>query len=125
MMVLRFQRVAPIVSHHLTTPNDRGVTQWAQQLKPIRENRTITVDFRDEATFMGDGKAFLECVLAFVLALGFPHSTRFSGKGYHRSSKAPNVRICRLRNQSRVRMVPPLDFHPTLAGMLSPTLIRD
>jgi hypothetical protein len=42
--------------------------------KPIRENRTITVDFRDEATYchlMGDGKAFLECVLAFVLALGF------------------------------------------------------
>ena len=42
--------------------------------KPIRENRTITVDFRDEATYaqlLGDGKAFLECVLAFLLALGF------------------------------------------------------
>src|SRR3569832_393491 len=39
-----------------------------------RENRTITVDFRSEATYfqlLGDGKAFLECVLAFVLALGF------------------------------------------------------
>ena len=39
-----------------------------------RENRTITVDFRSEATYfqlLGDGKAFLECVLAFVLSLGF------------------------------------------------------
>src|SRR5215831_16598267 len=38
-----------------------------------RENRTITVDFQNEATYMqllGDGKAFLECVLAFLLALG-------------------------------------------------------
>jgi hypothetical protein len=42
--------------------------------KQIRQNRTITVDFRDEATYfqlLGDGKAFLECVLAFVLSLGF------------------------------------------------------
>ena len=42
--------------------------------KPTRENRTITVDFRDEATYcrlMGDGKAFLECILAFVMSLGF------------------------------------------------------
>src|SRR6266851_746713 len=41
--------------------------------KPTRENRTITVDFRDEATYfqlLGDGKAVLECVLAFVLSLG-------------------------------------------------------
>ena len=39
-----------------------------------RENRTITVDFQSEATYfqlLGDGKAFLECVLAFVMALGF------------------------------------------------------
>jgi hypothetical protein len=41
---------------------------------PTRENRTITVDFRDEATYfrlIGDGKAFLECVLAFILSIGF------------------------------------------------------
>jgi len=39
-----------------------------------RENRTITVDFRSEATYfqlLSDGKAFLECVPAFVIALGF------------------------------------------------------
>src|SRR5919199_5258862 len=38
-----------------------------------RENRTITVDFQDEAIYfqlLGDGKAFLECILAFVMALG-------------------------------------------------------
>src|SRR5262244_1194143 len=42
--------------------------------RQTRDNRTITVDFRSEATYfqlLGDGKAFLECVLAFVLALGF------------------------------------------------------
>jgi hypothetical protein len=42
--------------------------------KPIRANRTITVDFQNEATYfqlLGDGKAFVECVLAFVLSLGF------------------------------------------------------
>jgi len=42
--------------------------------RQTRDNRTITVDFRNEATYfqlLGDGKAFLECVLAFVLALGF------------------------------------------------------
>src|ERR671925_1485058 len=41
---------------------------------PTRENRTITVDFRSEATYfqlLGDSKAFRECVLAFLLALGF------------------------------------------------------
>jgi hypothetical protein len=47
--------------------------------KRTRENRTITVDFRDEATYfrlIEDGKAFLECVIAFLLALGFQLKTR-------------------------------------------------
>src|SRR2546428_1298597 len=42
--------------------------------KQIRTNRTITIDFQNEATYfqlLGDGKAFLECVLAFLLSLGF------------------------------------------------------
>jgi hypothetical protein len=41
--------------------------------QPTRENRTITVDFRSEAMYfqlLGNGKAFLECVLAFVMSLG-------------------------------------------------------
>ena len=42
--------------------------------RQTRENRTITVDFQNETTYfqlLGDGKAFLECVLAFLFALGF------------------------------------------------------
>jgi hypothetical protein len=45
-----------------------------QAATPTRTNRTITVDFHNEATYfhlLGDGKAFVECVLAFLLALGF------------------------------------------------------
>jgi hypothetical protein len=44
-----------------------------QTAKRTRENRTITVDFQNEATYfqlLDNGKAFLECVLAFVLSLG-------------------------------------------------------
>src|SRR5438270_8498843 len=42
--------------------------------RQTRDNRTITVDFQNEATYfrlLGDGKAFVECVLAFILSLGF------------------------------------------------------
>jgi hypothetical protein len=39
-----------------------------------RHNRTITVDFHDETTYfqlLGDGKAFVEWVMAFILSIGF------------------------------------------------------
>jgi hypothetical protein len=52
--------------------------------KPTRENRTITVDFRDEVTYvqlLGDGKAFLECVLAFLLSLGFQLTHKATCRG--------------------------------------------
>src|SRR4029453_4819185 len=42
--------------------------------RQTRVNRTITVDFQNEATYLqllGDGKAFVELVMAFILALGF------------------------------------------------------
>src|SRR5499433_1852889 len=42
--------------------------------RQTRDNRTITVDFQHEATYfqlLGDGKAFVECVIAFLLSLGF------------------------------------------------------
>src|SRR5213594_4377635 len=45
-----------------------------QAAKPTRHNRTITVDFQDEATYfqlLGDTQAFVEFVRAFLLALGF------------------------------------------------------
>jgi hypothetical protein len=58
----------------------------ATAAKPTRDNRTITVDFRDEATYfhlLNDGKAFLECVLAFLMALGFQlkHKATCDGGG--------------------------------------------
>src|SRR5215813_12731630 len=45
-----------------------------QAAKRTRENRTITVDFRDDATYLqplDNGKAFVEFVCAFLLSLGF------------------------------------------------------
>src|ERR1043166_9659361 len=42
--------------------------------RQTRENRTLTVDFQNETSYfqlLGEGKAFVECVLAFLLALGF------------------------------------------------------
>src|SRR5712691_7989726 len=45
-----------------------------QSARPTRENRTITVDFHDETTYfalVGNTKAFVELVLAFILSIGF------------------------------------------------------
>jgi len=42
--------------------------------RQTRDNRTITIDFHDEATYfrlIDDRKALVECALAFLLALGF------------------------------------------------------
>jgi hypothetical protein len=57
-----------------------------QAATPTRQNRTITVDFQDEATYfqlLGDTKAFVEFVLAFILSLGFQllHKGSCSGGG--------------------------------------------
>src|SRR6266568_2894862 len=52
--------------------------------KRTRENRTITVDFRDESTYfelLSDGKAFVECVLAFLLALSFQRLHKATCRG--------------------------------------------
>jgi hypothetical protein len=49
-----------------------------------RENRTITVDFHNEATYyqlLGDGKAFVECVLAFLLSLGLQLTHKATCRG--------------------------------------------
>jgi hypothetical protein len=71
--------------------------------KPTRENRTITVDFQNEATYfqlLGDGKAFVELVLAFLLSLGFQlkHKATCSGGGcLTRHSNYIRVRLDGLR----------------------------
>ena len=54
--------------------------------QPTRANRTITVDFRSEATYfqlLGAGQAFLACVIAFVMSLGvqLKHQATYRGGG--------------------------------------------
>src|SRR5262245_39031886 len=52
--------------------------------KQPRANRTITVDFHNEATYfqlLGDRKAFLECVLAFILSIGFQLAHKATCRG--------------------------------------------
>ena len=42
--------------------------------KATRENRTMTVDFQEDSAYLqllSDGKAFVEFVVTFLLALGF------------------------------------------------------
>jgi hypothetical protein len=64
-----------------------------------RENRTITVDFQHEATYMqllGDGKAFVELVMAFILSLGLQlkhKATCQGGGGLTRHSHYVRVRL--------------------------------
>jgi hypothetical protein len=57
-----------------------------QQPSPprVREERTIVIDFHDEATYFGlldQGKAFLDFVVAFILSTGFQlrHKSACSG----------------------------------------------
>jgi hypothetical protein len=64
--------------------------------RQTRENRTITVDFQNEATYfqlLGDGKAFLECVLAFVLSLGFQLKHKATCDGGLRSNGAESWEV--------------------------------
>src|SRR3989440_5054150 len=67
--------------------------------RQTRENRTITVDFQNEATYvqlLGDGKAFVELVMAFPLSLGFQlkhKATCSGGGGLTRHSHYVRVRL--------------------------------
>src|SRR5438034_3885857 len=67
--------------------------------KQTRTNRTITVNFRDEAPdvqLLGDGKAFVECVCAVLLSLGFQlaHKATCQGGGCRtRHSHSLRVRL--------------------------------
>src|SRR5215472_10134990 len=70
-----------------------------QTAKPIRENRTITIDFHDESTYaalLGNTKAFVEFVFAFILSIGFQlthKSTCSSGGCLTRHSHYARVRL--------------------------------
>ena len=67
--------------------------------KPTRENRTITVDFNDDATYfqlLDDTKAFVEFVLAFLLSLSFQlhhKSTCNGGSSLTRHSHDARLRL--------------------------------
>ena len=67
--------------------------------RQTRENRTITVDVQHEATYfqlLGDGKAFVECVIAFLLSLGFQlkhKATCSGGRCLTRHSHYARVRL--------------------------------
>src|SRR3989441_7120695 len=70
-----------------------------QAAKRTRENRTITVDFHDKTTYahlLGDGKAFVELVLAFLLSLGFQLT--------HKATCGGGVCLTRHSHYVRVRL---------------------
>jgi hypothetical protein len=67
--------------------------------KAIRQNRTITVDFQDQSTYfqlISDGKAFVECVLAFLLSIGF--------QLHHKASCHSGGCLTRHSHYARVRL---------------------
>jgi hypothetical protein len=70
----------------------------SQTAKATRANRTITVDFHDEATYfelLSNGKAFVEFILAFILSLGLQlhHKSTCEGGGLTRHSHYARVRL--------------------------------
>lgn len=70
-----------------------------QTAKPTRHNRTITVDFHDEATYfalVGNTKALVEFVLAFLLSLGF--------QLLHKASCSAGGSLTRHSHYARVRL---------------------
>src|SRR5262244_1760669 len=93
-----FRHTVLTMSHPYRLP-PAGRCDMAHTAKPTRENRTITVDFHDEATYfalLSDGKAFIEFVLAFILSLGFQlthKSTCNGGSGLTRHSHYARVRL--------------------------------
>jgi hypothetical protein len=71
----------------------------AQTTKASRQNRTITVDFQDPSTYfqlITDGKAFVEFVLAFLLALGFQLT--------HKATCTSSSSLTRHSHYARVRL---------------------
>src|SRR6266496_5934756 len=70
-----------------------------QTAKVTRVNRTITVDFHDETTYfalLGNTTAFVEFVLAFLLALGF--------QLLHKASCSASGGLTRHSHYARVRL---------------------
>jgi len=76
--------------------------------RQTRENRTITVNFQHEATYLqllGDGKAFVDLVMAFILSIGFQlkHKATCHGGGcLTRHSHYVRVRLGGVSSAPRV-----------------------
>jgi hypothetical protein len=70
-----------------------------QPTNRIRQARTIVVDFHDEATYrtlLGQGKAFIDVVVAFILSIGFQlahHPTCSGGFALTRHSHYARIRL--------------------------------
>ena len=96
---LQLCRYSSILGHQLHRPSDLRMTHAQYTARQTRENRTITVDFQNEATYfqlLGDGKAFVECVIAFLLSLGFQlkhKATCSGGRCLTRHSHYARVRL--------------------------------
>jgi hypothetical protein len=70
-----------------------------QTAKQPRQNHTLTVDFHNETTYfalLGNTKAFIEFVLAFILSLGFQLT--------HKASCSEGGRLTRHSHYIRVRL---------------------
>src|SRR6266851_8221398 len=70
-----------------------------QSAKPTRQNRTITVDFHGETTYaelLGNTKAFVEFVLAFILSLSF--------QLIHKASCSEGANLTRHSHYARIRL---------------------
>ena len=69
------------------------------QSQPKRTNRTIVVDFQDEATYhhlRQDGRAFIEFVIAFIISIGFQLK--------HKCNCPGGFRLTRHSHYMRVRL---------------------
>ena len=94
-----------------------------------RHNRTITIDFHNETTYahlLDDGKAFLECILAFIwLRLSY-YCTALAGAelkqvGMGTGPDKPHCFVCDVVDQQPVwlYMTVPIRFPVSCQGMRS------
>ena len=65
------------------------------------------------------------CKLVSLIIVKNPHSTRFSGGVWYRSSKASRREDLEIEQPVACRDFPSFDFHPTLASVLGATLVGD
>src|SRR5438270_9302777 len=107
-----------------------------QTAKVTRVNRTITVDFHDETTYfglLGNPHAFVEFVLAFLLALGFQllHKASCSAsEGLTRHSHYARIRlggltICRIQCTSCKAVFTVLPHFVLRYRQMRPEVARD